>query len=405
VTSTVHAAPVVITMTGEPLQNGAVLVEDGIVAAVGPRSDFEGHRIRDWPGVMTPGLVNAHAHLEYGPPFAHLSAGGLDFGHWISSLSGIRRGLSDTDWQVAARGSAHQLLKSGTTAVADLVTVGPGLTVATSLGLQGISYVEMVGVDAVTWPAAKQKLEDLLGQSGRQRGVSPHTLYTLSTEVFRDLAVLARDRGLRIHTHLAEPEAEAEWVLSGTGPFSVVPGLLGVTFELAGVGSGLSPVGQCDALGALGADVHVAHGVHVDAADRALLRERQTSVALCVRSNAVLAVGAAPVAAYLTEGTNVAIGTDSLASCPDLDLLAEARAVRDLARKQGLDDPEELIVRALTLGGAEAMGLPLGTITPGSRADLAVFDVPTKAPFKDLVEHGAGRCVATVLGGRLVHRR
>ncbi len=110
------------------------------------------------------------------------------------------------------------------------------------------------------------------------------------------------------------------------------------------------------------------------------------------------------MADYLVEGP-VALGTDSLASSPDLDLLAEARAARDLARRQGLERPEELLVRAATTGGARAMGLDLGRIVPGGRADLAVFDVPTADPYRDLVEHGAGRCVATVLGGRLVHRR
>jgi cytosine/adenosine deaminase-related metal-dependent hydrolase len=165
-------------------------------------------------------------------------------------------------------------------------------------------------------------------------------------------------------------------------------------------------VQHCDELGGLGPDVHVAHGVHVDARDRALLRERQTVVALCTRSNAVLQAGEAPVADYLSEGNPVAIGTDSLASVPDLDLLAEARATRDLARKQGHEHPDEAIVRALTLGGAQALGQDLGTLHPGGRADLAVFDVPTDGdPHEALLEHGPRRCVATVLGGRIVHRR
>jgi cytosine/adenosine deaminase-related metal-dependent hydrolase len=165
-------------------------------------------------------------------------------------------------------------------------------------------------------------------------------------------------------------------------------------------------VRHCDDLGGLGPDVHVAHGVHVDAADRELLRQRQTTVALCTRSNKILQAGEAPVAAYLDEGSPVAIGTDSLASSPDLDLLAEAKATRDLARRQGMDHPDQAIVEALTLGGARALGQDIGTIREGGRADLAAFDVPVEGEvFANLLEHGAGRCVATVLGGRLVHRR
>lgn len=408
-TATLHTASVVLTMTGEPLRDGAVLVEHDRVVDVGPRTEVEsrhpGARVREWPGVMTPGLVNAHAHLEYGPPFADLATSGLPFAEWIAQLTARRQGMTEVDWRMSARGSAHQLLKSGTTAVADVVTRGPAIVAAGSVGLQGISYAELAGIDAKGWPLGLERLEVLLGTTGRVQGVSPHTLYTLSTQVFRDLVTLARERGIRLHPHLAETADEAEWVLSGTGAFAGFGERFGLEFELHGRGAGTTAVQHCDDLGGLGPDVHVAHGVHVDARDRALLRERRTVVALCTRSNAVLQAGEAPVADYLAEGSPVAIGTDSLASCPDLDLLAEARATRDLARRQGLEHPEEAIVRALTLGGAQALGQDLGTLRPGGRADLAVFDVPTDSPYEALLEHGAGRCVATVLGGRIVHRR
>jgi cytosine/adenosine deaminase-related metal-dependent hydrolase len=351
-----------------------------------------------------PGLVNAHAHLEYGPPFADLATSGLPFALWIQELTKRRQAMTEQDWQVSARGSAHQLLQCGTTAVGDLVTVGPAVGVVRSLGLQGVSYGELAGVDAKGWPAALSRLEGLLADGAD--GISPHTLYTLSTGVFREMVAIARQRGLRLHPHLAETSDEAEWVLSGTGAFAALVERFGFDFELAGAGTGVSPVAHCDELDGLGPDVHVAHGVHVDAADRALLRERGTAVALCTRSNAVLQAGEAPVADYLGEGNAVALGTDSLASSPDLDLLAEARATRDLARRQGLERPEEHLVRALTVGGGTALGLDHGTLREGARADLAAFDVPVDGdPYAALVEHGAGRCVATVLGGRLVHRR
>jgi aminodeoxyfutalosine deaminase len=170
-------------------------------------------------------------------------------------------------------------------------------------------------------------------------------------------------------------------------------------------GAGVTPTAYLDRLGGLGPDVHVAHGVHVDAADRVLLRERATCVALCTRSNELLGAGTAPVAAYRAEGNMVAVGTDSLASVADLDLLAELRALRALALVQG-SPPEGLdrwLVEAATAGGAQALGLDgeVGVLTPGARADLAVVEGKSSPdPFGTVV---SGRVVTTVLGGQVVH--
>lgn len=409
----IHAADLVLPLAGPPVAHGAVAVSGDRVVDVGEYGQVR-HRHPDAPvrrhrGLLLPGLVNAHAHLEYGPPFADLASSGLPFPRWITELTLRRRAMDPVAWLAAARGSVHQMVRSGTTAVADIVTAGPGLLAASRAGLVGISYVEAVGADEQGWPAERARVVGLLEGAPRPVGVSPHALYSLGTSAFRGAVELARERGLRLHPHLAETADEAEWVLSGTGAIGRWMERVGLSLELAGVGSGVSPVRHCDDLGGLGADVHVAHGVHVDSSDRALLRERQTVVALCTRSNAILRAGAAPVAAYLAEGNRVALGTDSLASSPDLDLLAEARATRDLALEQGAG-PEglaEKLVRAATQGGAAALGRDdVGVLRPGARADLAVFDVPVGGPdpYASLLEHGPGRCTATVLGGRLVHR-
>jgi cytosine/adenosine deaminase-related metal-dependent hydrolase len=222
------------------------------------------------------------------------------------------------------------------------------------------------------------------------------------------MVTTARERGLRLHPHLAETADEAEWVMSGTSVFADFVSRFGLEFELHGRGAGVTAVEHCRELGGLGPDVHVAHGVHVDDRDRAILREQQTVVALCPRSNAILQSGTAPVGAYLAEGNPVAVGTDSLASSPSLDVLADVRALRDIALADGYDDARlgTQLVEAATLGGAQALGDPaLGRLVPGGHADLAVVDVPTDGdPYDALVEHGAGRCTATVLAGRIVHR-
>jgi len=413
--TTMHVAPLVLPMIGPPLRDAGVVVVGERIEAVGDRADllatFPHARVREWPGVMTPGLVNAHAHLEYGQPFADLATSGLPFGDWIQELTRRRRTLTGADWLASARGSVHDLLRSGTTCVADVVTTGPGVLAAARAGLAGVSYVEVVGCDEAGWPAERTRVLDLLGSAppGRELGLSPHALYSISGPVVTAAVALARDRGARVHTHLAETAEEAEYVLSGGGPISAALRRIGLDHDLMGSGAGVSPAAHLDALGGLGDDVHVAHGVHLDTADRALLRARRTPVALCVRSNAILGAGTAPVAALLAEGSPVAVGTDSLASSPSLDLLAELAAVRDVAVSQGYAERDlaERLVRAVTVDGAAAMGLAgrSGALVAGARADLAVFDVPTAAPYDDLVRAGAGRCVLTVVAGRIVHRR
>jgi cytosine/adenosine deaminase-related metal-dependent hydrolase len=200
-----------------------------------------------------------------------------------------------------------------------------------------------------------------------------------------------------------------EYVATGGGPFGAQPVGTTYDYELRGTGSAMSPAAYVDSLGLLGADVHIAHGVHVDAADRALLRERRTAVALCPRSNELLHAGTAPVAAYLAEGNAIAVGTDGLTSAQSLDVLDDVRELREIAVAQGYsaDDLDRRLVEAATLGGAAAMGLAeAGRIEPGVRADLAVFGIPTDIdPYVALVTSGAGRCIATVLAGRIVHRR
>ncbi|MEG8035092.1 amidohydrolase family protein [Sphingomonas sp. LR61] len=178
---------------------------------------------------------------------------------------------------------------------------------------------------------------------------------------------------------------------------------------LRALGFGASATAFVDRLGVLGPDCHIAHGVYMTAADRALLRARGTAVALCPRSNAVIGLDPPPVADYLREGSPIAIGTDSLSSSPSLDLMADVTALHRIARAQGYGhrDLHERLLSAATLGGAHAMGLAVGPdrighLAVGARADLAVFDVDARTvpdALAELVEDGAGRASATVIRG------
>ena len=421
---TLHSAPIVLPVSAEPIGDGAVLVDGDRVLAVGTRAallaEHPGARERAWSGVLTAGLVNAHAHLQY-TDFEELNALDEPFHVWIGRMVEKRATFTDAMWGASTRRGLHLMLRSGITCVADIVTDPVGVLPPTARsGIGGVSYLEIVFQDARSWSeSGRNELLERLGSgpAGRTLGISPHTPYTVAGAVFVDSVAIARDKGLRVHPHVAESPAESEYVLTGTGPFAEQMTKFGKSMELIrDGGSGLSPVQFLDKLGVFGPDMHAAHCVHCDPSDREVLRERGVYAALCARSNKILRSGQPPVADYLRENSPFGIGTDSLASSPSLDLLEEAAALRALAREQGYAeaDLDQRIFEAATLGGAGAMGLTdVGRLEVGSRADLAVFALPDlesvapRAAYGALLDAaGAGRhkCLGTVLGGTIVHR-
>ncbi|MFC7766378.1 amidohydrolase family protein [Leucobacter soli] len=230
-------------------------------------------------------------------------------------------------------------------------------------------------------------------------GVSPHAPYSLDGEVIRELARAARERGMRIHSHVGESSVEASLYAHGNRDVLAIYGDMRDEFALIrSGGTGLSTARYAESIELLGADSHLAHGIYLDRADRDLLRDTGTRVALCPRSNRVIGLDAPPVADYLREGHEIAVGTDSLSSSPSLDLLGDAAALAELARSQGYagDDLHQRLVEAVTRGGAGVLGRDdLGELRAGLRADLAVFDVPLDdvqagdcSPERALVERG-----------------
>jgi aminodeoxyfutalosine deaminase len=389
-----HAAAVVLPIVGPPISGGGVLVDGDRVVAVGAAGELEAQadKVIRYDGVLMPGFVNAHTHLQYGPAFADLTNSGLAFPDWLLRVTERRMAMSDDGWRAEVAGSWALAYASGTVAVADIVTSVSALDVA----VPGVRYLESVALASDAWPAERARIRPLLA-AHPEAGVSPHTLYTLGTDVLTGLISLARDERRRLHPHLAETADEDQFVREGSGPFAAWP----FARELRDAGGArCSPAQYLDSIGGLGSDVHVAHGTHLDATDRALLRERGTTVALCARSNAILGAGAPPVAALLSEGSPVAVGTDSLSSTPDLDLLAEVRALAALATSQGYDaaDLATRLLTAATAGGAYAIGRPdLGRLEPGAAAAFAHVRVerPEAADIcAEIVRCGVARAAA-----------
>jgi cytosine/adenosine deaminase-related metal-dependent hydrolase len=418
--TTVHSARIVVPMTAPPIADGAVAVRDGRILHVGERSwvvdqlDGNAFTERRWRGALLPGLVNAHAHLQYTGMDSVGSGQYQSFEDWAAAFN--RDYAEPHDWRAEAAEGARRSVLAGVTSIADVVTDIEAATALEDAGLGGIAYWEVMDWENAAWQqhGRDQVLDELARvPTTPGAGLSPHAPYSLDVAPLLELPDIVRQRGLRLHLHLGEAAFEGERLagLDGTDTHGTDWHLANVpSFRaMRALGFGASATAFVYRLGVLGPDCHIAHGVYMTAADRALLRARGTAVALCPRSNAVIGLDPPPVADYLREGSPIAIGTDSLSSSPSLDLMADVTALHRIARAQGYGhhDLHERLLAAATLGGAHAMGLAVGPdrighLAVGARADLAVFDVDSRTvpdALAELVEDGAGRAVGTVIRG------
>jgi 5-methylthioadenosine/S-adenosylhomocysteine deaminase len=236
-------------------------------------------------------------------------------------------------------------------------------------------------------------------------GVSPHAPYSVSAPLFEAVARYARAENLPLMVHVAESEAEEQFMREGRGPLADGLRRRGIEWGAPGVSS----IQYLARLGVAGPRTLLAHCVRADDADVATLAETLTRVAHCPKSNAKFGHGRAPLAAFLRAGVVTGLGSDSVASNNTCDLLEEARFAALASRSAGerLGDGRMIgaddALRAATLAGAWALGFGglTGALEEGLAADLCVHDDPAAA----LVFASSGRdALLTVVAGREVFR-
>jgi cytosine/adenosine deaminase-related metal-dependent hydrolase len=232
-------------------------------------------------------------------------------------------------------------------------------------------------------------------------GISPHAPYTCTVDLYAASAAL----GLPIATHLAESEAETQFLRTGSGPWQAFSDWLvpppGTT--------GIRALADADLLSP---QVLAAHCVQADPEEIELLAAHDVAVAHCPRSNALLGCGVAPLRELREAGVRLSIATDSPASTPSFDMFDEMRAAIVAARARERRPDALSAAEALelaTLGGARALGLhdSLGSLTPGKRADLTILSlaetpfIPWEDPVTAAVLGGSpDRVLATLVSGQ-----
>ncbi len=361
--------------------SGWLLVEDGVIAAVGAGEEPEANERVDLDGaVVTPGLVNTHHHLYQTLTRARAQEANL-FG-WLRELYPVWAGIDAEAEYAAARAGLAELALSGCTTVFDHHYVFPrgreglieaevqaarelGVRIVASRGSMdlgesngGLPPDELVeDVDAVL--ADTERLVAELHEPGHgarvQIAVAPCSPFSVTKRLMAESAALARRHGLGLHTHLAETVEEEAYCL-----------------ELYGC----TPAEYLADVGWLGGDVWCAHCVHLSSEARSDFAASDTGVAHCPASNLRLGAGVAPVREYLDAGIRVGLGVDGSASNERGDLLFEVKQALLVAR--GREGPGAMTAREAlrlgTRGGAAVLRRDdIGSLEPGKCADFAVW--------------------------------
>jgi cytosine/adenosine deaminase-related metal-dependent hydrolase len=403
------AARWVLPMGAPAIERGAVLISaEGRVAAVGPEATVprpaEAVTEEFADGILLPGLINAHTHLELTgldryPPDP-------DFAAWIRRVRARKAEWSPEDFLDAARAGLAACHAMGVTTVADTGDSGAAIQALAEQGGSGIAYHEVFGPDPAQSAESLAGLQERIGElsgfaTGRVRiGVSPHAPYTVSGSLFRAVSRWARGERLPVAVHVAESGAETDLLARGTGAFADAWRARRIPLPDP---LGRSPVAWLDDHGVLGPETLCIHVVRADEDDRALLARAGCAVAHCPISNAAHGHGAARLDALLAAGLRVGVGTDSVMSVGRLDLLAEVRVSRRLA---GLT--AEAALGLCTRAAARALGLQdeVGTLEPGKWGDCVVIRAAEGdgTPAEQVMASGPQDVQVTLLGGRDVYR-
>jgi len=412
-------AGLVVTGTGRELENGWVLARDGMIVEIGSGPAPTADEIIDEPNcVAMPGLVNAHDHMYQWATRGYLPDGTLF--EWLRALYPVWARIDADTVQVAARAAMARLLLSGCTLSTDHHYVFPHgragifealVEAARELGLRfhpcrgSMSLGESKGglpPDSVVEEEDEilAHTEELIGRfHDPQPGsmcrvvVAPCSPFSVSPQLMRDSAELARRHGVRLHTHLAETLDEESFCIEKFGR---------------------RPVELMEDLGWIGDDVWYAHGIHLNDGEIERIAEMKTGIAHCPSSNMRLGAGICRVEDLIRAGALVGLGVDGSASNEDANLAMEAHQALLLARVRNAS-PRALDARTAwrlaTQGGAECLGRDdCGTLEPGRCADIACFRVDdlAHAGIKDLVAGLAlappARAQTVVVNGRVAVR-
>ena len=404
-------AKIILPVTAPPIEDGAVFIAGNKIQSVAPWKELRPHlrgKVRDLGEViLLPGLVNAHCHLDYTDLAGEISPP-KTFTDWIAAMIAHKSGWSYSDYARSWLRGAHQLLKTGTTTVAD-IEVMPDLLpeVWDATPLRIFSFLEMTGIKSRRAPkdVLREAVETIasLRHPRNRAALSPHAPYSTLPELLRLTARISRKRKWRVSIHVAESVQEFEMFHAARGPMH--DWLKRNARDNTDCGLG-SPVAHLARNGLLGENVLAIHVNCLARGDATLLAKNKTHVVHCPRSHDYFRHPKFERKRLADAGVNLCLGTDSLATTrktgrhkPELDLFAEMRAFADADKSV----TPETILQMTTVNGARALGLTgkIGELAKNSFADLIALPFAGKiSRAPEAVLAHTGHVAASLIEGR-----
>jgi cytosine/adenosine deaminase-related metal-dependent hydrolase len=428
-----HAYIVTMDDGQREFPDGGLYLRDGFIEQVGPTAELPANadEILDLSGhVLLPGLVNTHHHFYQTLTRAVPPAQDANLFNWLKTLYPIWARLTPDDIFISTQTALTELALSGCTTASDHLYLFPngsklddeiaaakevGVRLQASRGSMSLSEKDgglppdsVVDTEEHILKDSQRLIEsyhDPEAGAMTQVVLAPCSPFSVTAELMRESAKLARQYGVYLHTHLAETEDEEQFCLERFGH---------------------RPVGYMQAVGWVGEDVWFAHAVWVNDEEIGVFAKHNCGVAHCPTSNMRLASGIAPIREYRTAGVNVGLGVDGSASNDGSSLLAEVRQAMLLARvKEGItgfslsNDPMRKLMTARealylgTRGGAAVLGRSdIGSLQPGKCADFFAINLnriensggAVHDPVSAVVFCQPVRVDYTVVGGRFVVR-
>ncbi|HEX7684959.1 MAG TPA: 8-oxoguanine deaminase [Trinickia sp.] len=422
-TMLVKHADVLVTMDGQrrECRDAGLFVEGNRIVAVGPTSELPStaDEVLDLRGhLVMPGLVNTHHHMYQSLTRAVPAAQNAELFGWLTSLYRIWAHLTPEMIEVSTLTAMAELLLSGCTTSSDHLYLYPNgsrlddsIAAASRIGMRfhasrgsmsvgqkdgGLPPDSLVEREADILEDT-QRLIETYHDDGRYAMlrvvVAPCSPFSVSRDLMRESAALARRYGVSMHTHLAENANDVAYSRERFG---------------------MTPAEYAEDLGWVGADVWHAHCVQLDASGIALFARTRTGVAHCPCSNMRLASGIAPIRRMRDAGVPVGLGVDGSASNDGAHLIGEARQAM-LLQRVGFG-PDAMSAREAlelaTLGGAAVLGRDdIGALAPGMAADFVAFDLSRPGfagalhdPVAALVFCAPQQVALSVIDGKVVVR-